>query len=227
MRQIARIAALAAVVAVPAGWAGDRDNDLRLPKICDPAVEYMPTDEVPSLGRECDLDYPSPDGQKIARVSGSTVTVVRDGHAFAVATIDSGRIVWNPDSTGFAVADSKGSGQTQSFTFVDANSAVPQWLTALQDASLSQFADLNRCHGAQWYVNTITDGWNASGEIRLVVQEGLHSEGCRTQNEMIGVVGNPKSGDLSRTLTADQVREEWCTPAERRAFGYCYAMGAR
>lgn len=176
----------------------------------------------PDLNQDEPQCFPSPDGRRVAVVQGGVITVQERGGTFRVGTMDYGRILWTPGSDGFAVADSLGSGQTNRFSFVDVTPRQPRMITRLHEASISHFQKSFNCHGSNWLANTWTDGWTPSGEVRLLVQEGHMSEGCMPRGEMIGFIGDPRTGAISRVLSAEQVRREWCTAAQRRQSGYCY-----
>jgi len=176
----------------------------------------------PDLNQDSPQCYRAPDGHKVAVVQGGVITVREAGQAFRVGTMDYGNIQWAPASDGFAVADSLGSGQTNRFSFVDLAPRRPVMNRQLHEASILRFQATFHCRGAKWFANTWTDGWTAAGSARLLVQEGHMSEGCMPRGEMIGIIGDPRTGVISRVLSADQVRREWCTAAQRREFGYCY-----
>lgn len=185
----------------------------------------------PDLNQDTPQCYRSPDGRKVAVVRGGIITVQKDGAAFEVGTTEQGRILWSPASDGFVVADSQGSGQTEIFSFVDLALSRPSMISGLRETATSRYQSAFNCDGPNWFANTITDGWTADGQLRMVVQDGVHSEGCAPRGEMIGVIGAPRTGAISRVLTAEQVRREWCTAVQRREPGYCYdyaaARGAR
>lgn len=162
-------------------------------------------------------------------VKDGTITVVRNGTKSRVGQMDYGRILWNPTSAGFAIADSHGSGQTEEFSYVSLASDNPKLSQKLTSASVRRFKTAFQCDGAGAYANTITDGWASDGKVRLVVQDGVHSEGCSPPGDMIGVIGDPLTGRIDRVLDAATVVKEWCSAVQRRQFGYCYdeAMASR
>lgn len=170
-------------------------------------------------GLQC---FPSPDGKKVVTVSSGIVRVLAGGKSTAAGKIDLGRILWRPDSAGFVIADQEGSGESQSVSYVDAMAKPPRASTRLRQTATERFRATFRCEGENWFANTIVDGWEPNGRLRLVVQEMAHSDGCNPAGSMIGVVGDPLTGRIDQVLSARQVRERWCSPSQRRAFGYCY-----
>jgi hypothetical protein len=169
--------------------------------------------------------FRSPDGHKIATVRAGIVRVAVAGRIWWIGRVDGGRLVWRPDSSGFALGDADGSGQTLTFSYVDLSSPRPRLVTALRAAAVARFRTTYDCAGRNWYANSWIDGWERTGRIRLVIQDGVHSEGCRVRGEMIGVIGDPATGRIDRVLTPAQVRREWCTPRQRRDLGWCYDEG--
>ncbi len=164
--------------------------------------------------------FPSPDSQTSARVRLGVVSV---NGGVDVGTVDGGRLIWRPDSAGFAVADSGGSGQTETFGYVDLSVPAPTLSHRLTAAARDRFAEVFSCSGQAWTANTIFRSWTADGRARLVVQEAVHSEGCTERAGMIGVIGDPVSGRVDEVVDAADVRRGWCTAQERTNPGYCYA----
>ncbi|MCC6921280.1 MAG: hypothetical protein IT548_18960 [Alphaproteobacteria bacterium] len=214
---------VATLVLLLAGAAQEPALDLRLSEACDPATRHKRPTQVP---QGCPSSIPSPDGTLVANVVAGLVSVVRNGRSFAVASMGYGRILWRPDSQGFAIADNVDSGQTEIFSYVDTAAPVPVQSTRLGEAALQRFGELFHCRGDDWYANTFTDGWTPEGDVRLVTQGGLHSEGCNDMPAMLGVIGDPMTGRIREVLTADQVRAHWCTAAQRLSFGYCWDEAA-
>lgn len=164
----------------------------------------------------------APDGMKGVVVRRGEVRLISGGATYLVGAMDGGHIVWSLKSDGFAIADQMGSGQTEQFSYVDATVGAPHASRTLAEAGIARFKARLRCQGAAVYVDTFTDGWLARGQVRLVIQDGVHSEGCGTRGELIGVLGDPRTGRIERVLSHAEVLREWCTAAQRREYGYCY-----
>lgn len=209
-----------ALAALAAGW-GVRAASVDRPA-CQPTGEDPAFVDHPDLNQNSPQCFISPDGHKVAVVRGGIITVRKSGEAFRVGATEQGRILWNSASDGFVVADSEGSGQTEVFSFVDLAPHRPLMVKRLRETATDRYRAAFSCRGSKWFANTIMSGWTPTGDVRLVVQDGVHSEGCMPHGEMIGVVGDPRTGAISRVLSANQVRGEWCGAAERRQFGYCY-----
>ena len=58
----------------------------------------------------------------------------------------------------------------------------------------------------------------------IIVQEGIHSQGCGGERTY-GLVSEPFTGHIDRQLSHVEVVAEWCLPTQRRNFGYCYESG--
>lgn len=209
-----------ALAALVAGWGGRAASVEQL--ACQPMGEDPTFVDHPDLNQHTPQCFVSPDGHKVAIVRGGIITVRRGREAFRVGATEQGHILWNLASDGFVVADSEGSGQTETFSYIDLAPRRPLMIKRLRETATDRYQAAYSCRGPKWFANTFMDGWTPTGEVRLVVQDGVHSEGCMPDGEMIGVVGNPRTGAISRVLSADQVRSEWCSTAKRREFGYCY-----
>jgi len=170
--------------------------------------------------------YSSPDLKNTVMVKNGLITLDRSGVKSRIGEMDGGRILWNPTSQGFAIADNHGSGQTEIFSYVDLMAPKPHPSKRLTSASVRRFKATFQCRGKAAYANTILNGWTSAGQAELVVQDGVHSEGCSPPGEMIGVIGNPSTGSIARVLTAAEVRREWCSPEQRHEYGYCYDEAA-
>lgn len=180
-------------------------------------VEYQ--DPMTTVG-QC---FRSPDGDFTVQVKNGRITVTTPHGIFPAGTMDGGRILWSPTSRGFAVADAEGSGETEVFHYVDMTSARPRVALSLRRTAVARFKLAYHCRGSRVYANTIIAGWTPDGLVRLVVQDGVHSEGCRHDEDgMIGVIGDPVTGRIWRQISAADIRRAWCTPAERADYGYCY-----
>jgi len=212
-----------AMLAIMAALVGSTPPQHCLFDIGDHEVEP----EDPSIA--VDQCYPSPDARFIVKVRDGRITVISARGAFPAGTMDGGRILWSPTSRGFAVADSEGSGETEVFRYVDVMLPRPKVNLSLRRTAIARFKAVYGCHGAGAYANTITAGWTSRGYVRLVVQDGVHSEGCyrgHGDTPMIGVIGNPVTGHILRQLSAADIGREWCTEAQRAQYGYCYDEAA-
>lgn len=172
----------------------------------------------------------SPDDSRRVVVERGRITVEGAGSSRPAGAMDNGHIAWNPASTGFVVADSGGSGQTNYFSYVDVHRRTLHRDKRLRLAAARLYARTFKCGGSGVYVHSWFKGWQDDHHVRLVVQEGVHSEGCvhRDPEEIeIGVIGDPATGRIDRVLTQAEVRREWCTPAERREYGLCYVAPTR
>ena len=167
--------------------------------------------------------HAAPAGTPVVRVNpNGDIDLLTASGIYPAGAMDGGRILWAPDSRGFVVADHEGSGQTETFRYVDVSTGHPRPIIRLREAAVKRFAQAFRCRDG-FYANTVTDGWAADGKVRLVVQNGVHSEGCVfADDNMIGVIGDPLTGAISRVLTGTEIRAEWCTPKQRADYGYCY-----
>ena len=169
--------------------------------------------------------FPSPDGRKLVIVRGGRISIDDGAKTVSVGVMDNGRLVWNPASTGFAIADSGGSGQTNYFSYVDLHQSPPGRIKALRRTAVKAYARRFKCVGPGVHAHAWFDGWQDAHRVRLVVIEGVHSEGCvhpEIEEIEIGVIGDPVTGRIDRVLTQAQVQQEWCTPAERREYDLCH-----
>ena len=169
--------------------------------------------------------FPSPDGRKLAIVRGGRITIDDGGKVVSVGVMDNGRLVWNPASTGFAVADSGGSGQTNYFSYVDLRPSPPRRIKALRLAAVKAYVRRFKCNGPGVYIHAWFDGWQDAKLVRLVVMEGVHSEGCvhpDVEEIQIGVIGDPVTGRIDQVLSEAEAQRTWCTAAQRREYGFCY-----
>ena len=170
--------------------------------------------------------YPSPDGHKLAVVRGGRVSVDDGVRTTSVGVIDYGHLIWNPASTGFVVADNGGSGQTSYFSYVDLGLSPPRRLKTLRWTAAKQYVQRFKCGGPGVYVHSWFDGWEDAHHVRLVVMEGVHSEGCvhpDVEEIAIGVVGDPTTGRIDRILTQAEARTAWCAPARQPHSALCSA----
>jgi hypothetical protein len=169
--------------------------------------------------REC---FRSPDRKALVEVRRGEIQLLRQRRSETVGKMDGGRIVWRPRSDGFVVEDQEGSGETARVRYVDISGARPRVTFALAQAGVRRFKAAFQCRGSKFYANTIIDGFDASGAVRLVVQEGIHSEGCQVPGGTIGVIGDPVTGRVEHVLSDTEIGQSWCTSAQRRQSGYCY-----
>jgi hypothetical protein len=205
-------ASLAAPVATPArpkGCLVPKDNRIEPPDF------------------ETPLCFPSPDGHKLAVVRQGRITVRQAGKSISAGVTDSGRLVWNPASNGFAVADSGGSGQSSYFSYVDLRQRMPSRIKRLRWAAAQEYVRRFGCTNPKTYVYSWFDGWEDADHVRLVVQIGVHSEACGGPDPndiQIGVIGDPTTGRIDRVFSEAEVKRAWCTAAQRREYGYCYVL---
>lgn len=215
-------ALLLASVAAPAGSASSTPAQASACQASEGRIEAPDIDI-----RQC---VASPDGLKRVAAKHGELTVEERGRSRPAGVMDRGDIVWNPGSTGFVVADSGGSGQTNYFSYVDVRQRTLHRDKRLRLVAARRYVATFKCRGPDVYIHSWFKGWQDARRIRLVVQRGVHSEGCvhRDPEEIqIGVIGDPLTGRIDRVLTQAQVRQEWCTPAERREYGLCYVAPKR
>lgn len=163
----------------------------------------------------------SPNGQQRVTVSGHEVRLASRPE-LDLGRADGGHIVWRPDSTGFGVFNADGSGQSSYFRYIDLSGDQPATITRLTEAIEAEYAQRFGCAGEAWWVyQWAGEGWTDDGQIRILAQGSHHNENCRDDVGTMGVIGDPVSGAISRILTDEEVRSEWCTPAERLEQGYC------
>lgn len=217
---LAGVCTVLVLATLAAGWSARSAGIVR--QACQASGEDPTFVDHPDLNQDTPRCFPSPDGRKVVVVRGGIITIHKGGEAFEVGATEQGRILWNPASDGFVVEDSQGSGETRIFSFVDLTRSRPMRIARFRETATRRYQSAFNCNGPSWFANTEMDGWTSAGKVRLVVQDGVHSIGCTPRGEMIGVIGDPRSGAISRVLSAQQVRHEWCTAAQRRQFGYCY-----
>ena len=185
------------------------------------AGRILPSDVQPAA--QCVL---SPDGRKRVVVISGHISVRNGAESWSAGIIDYGQVVWNPTSTGFVVADNAGSGQSSYFSYVDLEHRALGRIKALRWSAAKLYAKRSRCSGPNSYVFSWFVGWQDPRHVRLVVQEGVHSEGCRPDDPgaaELGVIGDPVTGRIVRVLTQAEYQREWCSPAERAEYGVCHA----
>jgi hypothetical protein len=191
--------------------------------VADCAVSTDGRVEPPDVGvKQC---FSSPDHRKTVIVDRGRVHTLVDGKSYFAGTMDYGAISWNSISTGFAIADSGGSGESNYFNYVDLRSRAPHRSTLLRKVAISRFAQIFQCSGRAFYAYAWYDGWQDASRVRLVVQAGVHSEGCHYPNLdviEIGIVGDPATGRIDRVLQQSELQKEWCTPSERKQYGFCW-----
>lgn len=183
--------------------------------------------EPPDVGaKQC---IASPDRQKLTIVNRGQISVRYRGKTYPLGVMDYGRIIWSPDSDGFAIEDSGGSGESSYFSYVDVSAPRPERLKTLRLSAAKLYAQRFNCLSRRSYVYSWIDGWQDAKHIRLVVQEGVHSERCSHSDPEeieIGVVGEPRTGRITRVLTQRDVVREWCSAQQRREYGFCYVRAS-
>lgn len=166
--------------------------------------------------------FHAPSGSMMVQAKGARLELHRRDARYPLGQVDGGHVYWNPAATGVAFTDNEGSGQSSYLYFVDARAKTPARSSAMGDAAVSLFKRRFHCTGTNTYVYVWIDGWNADGRLRLVVQEGPHSEGCRTYGNTVGMLVEPERARVIKVLGDDEMRRAWCTRQERLEFGYCY-----
>lgn len=166
--------------------------------------------------------FPAPRSDLRVRSQGGRLVLERGSARYALGQVEGGHVYWNPAGTGLVFTDNEGSGQSSYLYFVDARARTPTRSAVMGNVAVDLFKRRFRCVGPSTYVYVWVDGWNADGRLRLVVQEGPHSEGCRTYGNTVGMVVEPKPARVIRVLTDSEMRGEWCTVSQRVRFGYCY-----
>lgn len=188
---------------------------------CAPSDRERPTwvSYVWEEGAPC---FASPDGRERVVVTRNQARLESRPEG-ELGRVDGGHIVWRPDSSGFAIFNADGSGQSSYFRYVDLTGDRPVTFTGLTETIEAEYARRFGCAGDAWYVyQWAGEGWNEDGQVRILAQGSHHNEGCRGDAGTMGVIGDPVSGVISRILTHDEVLSEWCTPTERLEAGYCY-----
>jgi len=172
--------------------------------------------------------FASPDGRNHIWVQQGHVQLNTAKHSFSMGVIDGGQIIWSPNSNGFVLANNEGSKDTELFSYFDLNSGKPRLINRLRQIGLSEFFKHYKCGGKDVNANSITDGFTNEGKVRLVIQASVHSKGCQVSDDymMIGLIGNPVTGQIDTVLKADEVRSQWCTPDQKTHYGYCYDEAA-
>lgn len=164
------------------------------------------------LSGDCAVSVPSPDGRLIARAlpdkDGDTTLTVTGG--LTVRGLQQPTVLrWNPRSTGFLLNDSEGSGQVSRLRYF--HKVLGAWRESVRLDHVASKLYLRRydCRGGRnSYTNVSGWNWTASGMLRAIVQEGVHSEGCvqpyEDRNPLFEVVGNPVTG---RIVSAREIRK--------------------
>jgi hypothetical protein len=164
--------------------------------------------------------FPSPDGRKRVVIRSGRISIDDGVKTVSAGVIDYGRLIWNPASTGFVVQDNAGSGQTSYFSYVDLRQSSPRRIKALRWTAARLYARRFKCGGPAVYVHSWFGGWQDAEHVRLLVVQGVHSEGC-IDPDAIGVVGNPVTGGIDQVLTEPEARAAWCAPGRRSEDAPC------
>jgi hypothetical protein len=155
---------------------------------------------------DCRERIPSPDGEFELRT--------REGEGIEIDVVErsSGRVLsravtavsqpvmmmWRPSSDGFFLNDGEGSGQTSRFRYFHRSGGTWRESKRFDAAAVRFFLRRQRCRPGA-YANVSGMGWTRAGEVKAVVQEGLHSEGClqpEDGNIALEMAGDPWTGRL-------------------------------
>ena len=110
-------------------------------------------------------------------------------------------LLWNPDSSGFVVNDSEGSGQVSRLRYFRRTARGWVESRSLNQTASALYRKRYDCRaGAKSYTNVSGWDWRGSGRLRAIVQEGVHSEGClqphENRNVLFEVIGEPVTGRI-------------------------------
>jgi len=169
--------------------------------------------------------FEAPNNRQSVRVDHGQIVVRYENREYPMGSMDYGSILWSPGSDGFAIGDSNGSGESDLFSYVDLSGRAPRRTKVLRTSAAKLYAQRFQCPATGSYVYSWVDGWQEKRRIRLIVQEGVHSERCVHSDPAeveIGVVGDPRTGRIYRVLSQEDVLKEWCSNEQRSKFGYCY-----
>ncbi|MFL6858704.1 MAG: hypothetical protein ACJ8EB_12460 [Allosphingosinicella sp.] len=153
------------------------------------------------LSSDCALAIPAPRGRLVARSR-----PLGDGGDHIVLGVTGGLTVkdleqpvtflWNPDGSGFVLNDGEGSGQTAQLRYFAYRRGGWRESRRMRSSAARLFLRRQHCRPGA-YVNVSGMTWTVAGELRAIVQEGVHSQGCRqpeSGNLALEVVGDPWSG---------------------------------
>jgi len=157
------------------------------------------------LSYDCAVDIPSPDRRLVAHSTsdGDTIALRISGGLTLTKLEQPVMLLWNPRSNGFLLNDGEGSGQTSRLRYFAYRHG--RWRESRElDRRASQLYlrryDCRRNENP--YTNVSGWQWLQSGQLRAIVQEGVHSAGClqphEDRNVMLEVIGDPVTGRIAR-----------------------------
>lgn len=150
---------------------------------------------------ECAMTIPSPKGRSILQKrAGEAALELFDGRKrqLVVPLSQPATIMWNPNSNGFFINDGEGSGQVSRFRYFRLIGGTWRESKRMDRAAERLFLKRQRCAPGA-YANVSGVGWTATGLVKTIVQEGVHSAGCLQPSDgniALVVLGNPLSGKL-------------------------------
>jgi hypothetical protein len=155
------------------------------------------------LAADCRLSIPAPRGRLVARTEPApdgTTTLHATG-GLVVRGLDPPTVLlWNPDGSGFLLNGGEGSGQVSNFRYFFYGNGGWRESRRLGVSGAELYRRRFDCRrDDRSYFNT--SGWNWSGtRLRVIVQEGVHSEGClqphKDRNVLLEMIGDPVSGRI-------------------------------
>lgn len=165
------------------------------------------------LSVDCMVAIPSPDGHLTVRAASrdqdAIVLTVADG--FVITGLEQPTtFLWNPNSSAFLLNDSEGSGQTSHLRYFYKDGPTWRESRALAVAANRLYRRRFDCRaGRKSYTNTSGWNWTRSGLLRIIVQEGVHSEGClqphHDRNVLFEVIGDPVTGQVTSSREIDSL----------------------
>jgi hypothetical protein len=160
----------------------------------------LATQMVPFL-IDCAIVIPSPDRRFTLQkrsAEGALTVFERQERRLTIPLDQPAMMMWNPASRGFFINDGEGSGQTSRLRYFSIVGGHWQESRRFDAAAQRFFLERQKCRRGA-YANVSGIGWTASGSIKAVVQEGVHSAGCLQPadgNIALEVVANPLTGSL-------------------------------
>ena len=156
---------------------------------------------------ECAMVVPSPDRRfSLQKHSNETALNIFEGRKrrLTIPLTQPAVMMWNPSSTGFFVNDGDGSGQSSRFRYFRIVGGEWRESDALNEAAEQLFLHRQDCRPGA-YVNVSGIAWTRGGLVKAVIQEGVHSAGCRQPSDgniALEIVANP----LGKTIGLQRVR---------------------
>jgi hypothetical protein len=162
------------------------------------------------LSSNCGVRIPSPNGQSLIETTprGGGLTLRVTGGLVIRHLMQPATVLWNPRSKGFLINDGEGSGQISRLRYFYLSDRRWRESRALDRSASALYVRRYDCRGGKnSYTNVSGWNWTGNGALRVIVQEGVHSEGCiqphDDRNVLLEVIGNPVTG---RILSAREVR---------------------